>query len=215
MANIFSSINAHTNKYYQSYELPKFLHGQTMRSRVASTFSLSRHVNGGSPQGSILGNLLFTVTTDKLAADIEYDQGGHNDCLMNSSSSRTSVGDIFPVDLSLAQIVSDSPSDHGLNNITVEGISQESTCDFSQNGRDITDNHSPEVSYFTHDDFVQSTPTNRGQFQDFIPPRNSINSCLDGTYSSTTGLTFVYMRGHQKQAAIADSTDEIFGAVPE
>ena len=115
----------------------------------------------------------------------------------------TSIGNVFPVDLSLVGIVSDSPSELGLNNITVERIDQDNTCDFSQNGRDITDNYSPEVCYFTHREFVQSTPTKRGQFLDFVPPGNLVNSCLDGTYSSTKGLTFVFMQGHHKHAIFA------------
>ena len=43
-----------------------FLHRRTMSVRVGSTYSEPRPINGGSPQGSILGNYLFCLTTDKL-----------------------------------------------------------------------------------------------------------------------------------------------------
>ena len=40
-----------------------------MRVRVGNVFSDPKHVKGGSPQGSILGNYLFCLTTDNLDAD--------------------------------------------------------------------------------------------------------------------------------------------------
>ena len=43
-----------------------FLSGRTMSVRVASTWSAPREVTGGCPQGSILGVLLFNLTTDDL-----------------------------------------------------------------------------------------------------------------------------------------------------
>ena len=56
-----------------------------------------------------------------------------------------------------------------------------------------------QVDYYNHGSYLQSTPTNRGQFEEFLPPGNLINSCLSGDYSSTTGMTFVYMRGADKK----------------
>ena len=63
-----------------------FLRDRTMSARIVSTLSAPKQVNGGSPQGSILGNLLFTVTTDKLADSIEYDRGYPN-ASMNENDS--------------------------------------------------------------------------------------------------------------------------------
>ena len=42
-----------------------FLHNRTMSVKIGTTMSKPRTVPGGSPQGSILGNFLFCVTTDK------------------------------------------------------------------------------------------------------------------------------------------------------
>ena len=44
-----------------------FLHGRTMRVKVGNSLSAPRTVPGGSPQGSILGNFLFCVSTSELA----------------------------------------------------------------------------------------------------------------------------------------------------
>ena len=41
-----------------------FLHRRTMRIKVGTVFSAPRIVNGGSPQGTKLGNFLFTMTID-------------------------------------------------------------------------------------------------------------------------------------------------------
>ena len=43
-----------------------FLCGRKMKVKVGTTFSSLRHVKGGSPQGSILGNYLFCMTTKNL-----------------------------------------------------------------------------------------------------------------------------------------------------
>lgn len=44
-----------------------FLHRRTMSVRIGSERSTPKHAPGGSPQGAILGNLLFCVTADSLA----------------------------------------------------------------------------------------------------------------------------------------------------
>ena len=52
--------------------LATFLTNRTMRVRVGSTWSSPRAVTGGCPQGSILGVLLFNMTTDDLEEGSEY-----------------------------------------------------------------------------------------------------------------------------------------------
>ena len=48
-----------------------FLSGRTMAVRLGSDLSTPRLIKGGSPQGSILGNYLFCMTTDCLGDDDE------------------------------------------------------------------------------------------------------------------------------------------------
>ena len=104
----------------------------------------------------------------------------------------------------------DNESELGIDNITVEQQDREDTISFEENGTvsDSMDNP-PECSYYLHDEYHQSTPTNNGQFANFVPPGNIINQCLSDHYSSTTGMTFVYFRGHQKIGVIADSTEDV------
>ena len=44
------------------------------------------------------------------------------------------------------------------------------------------------------------------QFESFIPPGNLVSTCLSGAYSSTTGMTFVYMNGMNGRTLLADTT---------
>ena len=52
--------------------LATFLTGRSMSVRVSSTWSAPRSVSGGCPQGSILGVLLFNITTDDLEDNSRY-----------------------------------------------------------------------------------------------------------------------------------------------
>ena len=181
-----------------------------MRCRIGSALSLRKNVNGGSPQGSILGNLLFTITTDKLADTITYERQNLNDCVDESMDSMDTA-QVFPLDLSLARIVNDSPSELGINNITVEFSSVEHTYDFQEN-KSLVEEGGFVTEYFNHDDYTQSTPNAKGQFNRFVPPGNLVNSCLNDTYSSTTGLTFVYMKGCKKNLVLMDTSDGVDGS---
>ena len=87
-----------------------------MSARVGNCTSNPRHIQGGSPQGSILGCLLFTLTTDGLDAEIDYSENEGNEAVLE----REDDIDRFQVDMSLARIVSDAESRLGINNITVE-----------------------------------------------------------------------------------------------
>ena len=185
-----------------------FLKGRTMSARIGSTLSSKKAVNGGSPQGSILGNLLFIVTTDKLSDGIEFSPGEVNEPRIDHGESDDLDGSFMVLDGSLARIISDSPSELGINNITVMREDEERTVSFNDNGIDNS-NGLIEQSYFQHGTYTQSTPTNRGQFHEFVPPGNLVNACLSGEFSSTTGMTFVYMQNVKKGAIITESTDNL------
>ena len=45
-----------------------------MQVRIGNTLSTPKKINGGSPQGSILGNYLFCITTDQLEQGIDYSE---------------------------------------------------------------------------------------------------------------------------------------------
>ena len=79
-------------------------------------------------------------------------------------------------------------------NITVESNEQVGTVSFDSNGSELG---TPEHSYVL---YTQFTPTARGQFEEFVPRGNLINACLSEEYSSTTGMTFVYMTGRDKKS---------------
>ena len=112
------------------------------------------------------------------------------------------------MDQSLATRITEANSEtFGLNNITVEGEERVGTISFSDNG--TSELGTPEHSYIIHPGYTQSTPTTKGQFEEFVPPGNLINACLSEEYSSTTGMTFVYMTGRDKKAIIADTTDDL------
>ena len=73
-----------------------FLTDRHMSVRVGSSWSATRRVNGGVPQGSILGVLLFNITTDNLedsedAIGLPSTEGVEGPPLTSSSSSEDSV----------------------------------------------------------------------------------------------------------------------------
>ena len=70
------------------------------------------------------------------------------------------------IDPLLARVVREEESSFGLNNITVESMSEEDTISFESNGTQVPlspPNNNPVAAY------VQSTPTARGQFERFLP----------------------------------------------
>ena len=67
--NALKRLNAKENEINMVHA---FLFGRTMRVKVGGTLSVPRTVPGGSPQGSILGNFLFCVSTSELSE--EHDQ---------------------------------------------------------------------------------------------------------------------------------------------
>ena len=91
-----------------------------MRVRIGDEYSTFRSVAGGSPQGSILGNYLFCMTTDRLEAGI------------SAIEAPPQVSQEF--DPGLARIPHDQPSELGLNNITIEREIEELCIPFSRNG---------------------------------------------------------------------------------
>ena len=51
-----------------------FLEGRKMWVRIDKTFSDPLKINGGSPQGTLLGNLIFIVATSNLDKDVVYSE---------------------------------------------------------------------------------------------------------------------------------------------
>ena len=170
-----------------------FLHERTMRARMGTALSPPRAVPGGSPQGSILGNLLFTLTTDSLT-------GAPTLWAPPDEIITTPTNAITEIDYRLARVVSPSDSELGINNITVlSDLEHTHTLSFEENGQIVGD---------IGRSYVQSTPSTRGQFHDFLPPGNLECECLSGTFSSTTGRTFDYMPGMRNNVLVFDTSSE-------
>ena len=49
-----------------------FLQGRKMRVKIDRVFSNPLPINGGSPQGTLLGNLIFIVATSEIEKEIVY-----------------------------------------------------------------------------------------------------------------------------------------------
>ena len=104
--------------------------------------STERPVNGGSPQGSILGNFLFCVCSDELDRALEDNEelptshAGQTpvpETALSASLENTSPG-ILNVDPELARIVTEEPSELGINNITVLRSPEDLCVPFNRNG---------------------------------------------------------------------------------
>ena len=162
-----------------------FLEDRTMQVRINDTMSVPRAVHGGSPQGSILGSLLFTLTTDDLTSGFTNADSGDT-----MESITTMEGEEpFLVDPSLARITTPIRSDLGIDNFTVEASTEEICVPFERNGS-WTDENDLGNSQIQHPNYTQSTPTTRGQFVRFSPPGNLITDCISGS----SGESVVHMR---------------------
>ena len=80
-----------------------FLTGRTMSVRAGNAWSKKRQVFGGVPQGSILGVLLFNITTDNL-----------EDPTMNANQSESWTADLEAVDGRNAQSTPVQPGSQAL-----------------------------------------------------------------------------------------------------
>ena len=66
-----------------------FLTGRKMRMKVGNSFSSLRNINGGSPQGTLLGNYLFIITTDHLETDSNNEPSENSEKTMSDVSFNT------------------------------------------------------------------------------------------------------------------------------
>ena len=123
-----------------------FLTGRTMSVKIGKTFSAPREVNGGSPQGSILGTFLFNMTTDHLERSIQYGSDGvclDEGLLGEGCPSPRTPEHRVTIDTGLARIVTDRPSEYGLDNICVVAGEEELCVPFERNGEERADGGSP------------------------------------------------------------------------
>ena len=165
-----------------------------MSVRIGDSMSSPRAVHGGSPQGSILGNLLFSITTDGLCENIDTSNENPNEVILPNS----------PIDDRLARITSENPSCYGFDNITVSADPDELCVPFERNGGN--DEECDVLDQFMHEDYHQSTPTQAGQFITFLPLGNlRRGGCGDSPYSSTTGETLDFCK-RDRNKMIIDTT---------
>ena len=113
-----------------------------MRVRIGDSYSSPRSVPGGSPQGSILGNYLFCMATDELDKNIAFPldiNTSEVSCAMPSVEEEVHGGADRNLDPLLARIITEEPSEFGLNNITVLAEIPELCPPLSRNGVDVDD----------------------------------------------------------------------------
>ena len=121
-----------------------FLKGRRMSVKIGETMSEERPVNGGSPQGSILGNFLFCICSDELDRGLQdqpsilnngpEDENSEDSPPRSTHSREESEEQPTGVDLGLARIVTDRPSSLGVNNIAVVADQLELCVPFERNG---------------------------------------------------------------------------------
>ena len=87
-----------------------------MKVRIDGVMSSSRRIKGGSPQGTLLGNLLFTITTDRLE-EIATPIAENDSTNLSCSASVDSTQDIFGPTL-----LSDDEGDQTCANLRPSGI---------------------------------------------------------------------------------------------
>ena len=124
-----------------------------MSVKIGETMSEECPVNGGSPQGSILGNFLFCICSDELDRGLQDQPSILNNGPEDENSEYSPPRSTHPredsgeqptgVDLGLAQIVTDRPSSLGVNNIAVVADQLELCVPFERNGVVIPDTESP------------------------------------------------------------------------
>ena len=139
-----------------------FLFGRTMSVKVHGTLSEPRPVNGGSPQGSILGNILFCATTNRFA---------------NIAPPTAPVTSSLRTETSESSASSHEPSNQSAASTVLAPV--------------------PGVA--------QSTPSARGQFARFAPPR--CLGTLDGSYISDQDESFDFFRIRRRNF-LDSSTEE-------
>ena len=122
-----------------------------MNTRVRETLSSARKLSGGSPQGSILGNFLFCITTDWMERDADF-----------SKATRDQEGRLAGEDLGLrglASRVRESPIHPGPPPANQPRFPESIQGPVRRSSSRIIRNGPP----------AHSTPSIRGQFATFAP----------------------------------------------
>ena len=110
-ASCLNALAAHNASGETISLVSAFLYGRTMRVKIGTALSEPRNVLGGSPQGSILGNILFCITTDFLDEQAQPRlvmpaASTPLDLRRNRSRVRGCDGHVFDDDAATEQVVS-------------------------------------------------------------------------------------------------------------